>query len=313
MSPEGEREPGPEQRVVVVGLGLMGGSLCRALKAGPDPPTVVGVDVDAAQGSRARDAGAIDRFEMDGEGPVAEADTIVYATALGAARSLMREHAGRWREDALVTDVVSLKAPLLRLAEAEGFGARFVGAHPICGGEASGFGATHADLYRNARIWLCAAPEAAPPLRSRAEAFWRRVGGSPAWIDAQEHDERMAWVSHLPQLVANALTGALDAAGYGPEELGPGGRDMTRLAGSNPDIWRDLLEASAPFTGAGLTSVSRALEVLADLLARREIDRVREFMERTREWRDRAPGEQTDAKGNPVTPGTAAVGEEEGA
>jgi prephenate dehydrogenase len=108
----------------------------------------------------------------------------------------------------------------------------------------------------------------------------------PRWSEAEEHDRRMAWVSHLPQLVANALAGALDAAGYSRDELGPGGRDMTRLAGSNPEIWRDLLEASAPVTGTGLTSVSNALNILADLLARREVDRIAEFMARTRSWKE---------------------------
>jgi prephenate dehydrogenase len=94
----------------------------------------------------------------------------------------------------------------------------------------------------------------------------------------------MAWVSHLPQLVSNALAGALDAAGCERAELGPGGRDMTRLAGSSPEVWRDLLQASAPVTGLGLTSVANGLNVLADLLARRDVDRIAEFMERTRRW-----------------------------
>jgi prephenate dehydrogenase len=278
----GDRRP----VVAVVGLGLMGGSLCRRLSQGSRPPLVLASDRDAIQCMAALESGVVDRVDPDPAAVVSEADVVVYAVPLGATMELLREHAGLWREDALVTDMVSLKGPLLRAAARGGFADRFVGAHPICGGEASGFGAGRADLFEGARVWLCADPSVSEEFRSRAFGFWQGVGGEAEWIDAEEHDRKMAWVSHLPQLVANALAGALDAAGHHPSELGPGGRDMTRLAGSNPEIWRDLLEASAPVTGTGLTSVSNALNVLADLLARRDVDRIAEFMERTRNWRN---------------------------
>ena len=264
----------------------MGGSLCRALRSAGSASRILGSDPDLAQGSRALDAGAVDLFDPSAESVVGEADVVVYAAPLRTTLELVRAHASLWKEGALVTDMVSLKASLVRAAEAGGFASRFVGAHPICGGEVSGFAASRGDLFDGATIWLCASPEASESARARAEAFWQSVSGVPRWSEAEEHDRRMAWVSHLPQLVANALAGALDAAGYSRDELGPGGRDMTRLAGSNPEIWRDLLEASAPVTGTGLTSVSNALNILADLLARREVDRIAEFMARTRSWKE---------------------------
>ena len=186
--------------------------------------------------------------------------------------------------EAILTDVVSLKEPILRAARRAGLSQRFIGAHPICGGESSGFAAGSGDLFRGATIWLSAGAEASPEAGRCVESFWRALGGMPRWVAAEEHDRRMGWVSHLPQLVSTALAAALDAQGCTRGELGPGGRDMTRLAGSNPAIWRDLLEVSAPVTGTGLTGVANALNVLADLLARRDIERVVEFMERTRRW-----------------------------
>jgi prephenate dehydrogenase len=183
-----------------------------------------------------------------------------------------------------ITDMVSVKAPVVRSMRDAGLAPRFVGAHPICGGAGSGFAAGSADLFDDATVWLCAGSETSSETKEEIARFWAAVGARPKWTDAAEHDRRMAWVSHLPQLLANALAGALDSAGYTRSELGPGGRDMTRLAGSNPEIWRDLLEVSAPVTGVGITSVSNALNVLADLLARREMDRIAEFMERTRTW-----------------------------
>ncbi len=275
----------PGGAVAVVGLGLMGGSLCRALRASRTAPTILASDPDPLQGAAALEAGAVDRFEPEAEAIVGKADVVVYAAPLGPTVRMVAAHAGLWRADALVTDMVSLKAPVLRAIRRGGGSDRFVGAHPICGGESSGFGASRPGLFEGARVWLCATEDATAEARGRAEAFWGGLGSEPRWAEAEEHDRRMAWVSHLPQLVANALAGALHAQGFSPDELGPGGRDMTRLAGSNPEIWRDLLDASAPVTGAGLTSVSNALNALADLLARREVDRIAEFMDRTRSWR----------------------------
>ena len=284
VSGEGEAASTP-RTVAVVGLGLMGGSLCRALKSGASPPYIIGLDVSPVAGARALEAEAIDRYEPDGRRGLEEADVVVYAAPLGATLSLIGEQADCWKDGVLLTDTVSLKQPVLNAASAAGLAHRFVGGHPICGGERSGFHAGTTDLFEGATVWLSVGEEVSEEVRARAETFWTGVGGVPRWVEATEHDRRMAWVSHLPQLVANALAGALDAAGCERDELGPGGRDMTRLAGSSPEIWRDLLEASAPVTGTGLTSVSKALNVLADLLARRELDRIAEFMERTRRWR----------------------------
>lgn len=283
ISGEGEVDNSP-RTVAVVGLGLMGGSLCRALKSGASSPHIIGMDVSPVVGAKAMEAGAIDRYEPDSRRALEEVDVVVYAAPLGATLSLIGEQADCWKDEALLTDTVSLKKPVLNAAAVAGLAHRFVGAHPICGGEGSGFDAGTAELFEGATVWLSVGDEVSEQARARAEAFWTVVGGVPRWVEAAEHDRRMAWVSHLPQLVANALAGALDAAGCERDELGPGGRDMTRLARSSPEIWRDLLEASAPVTGTGLTSVSNALNVLADLLARRELDRIAEFMERTRRW-----------------------------
>lgn len=270
--------------VTVVGLGLMGGSLCRAIKAAAPGCEVIGVDPRAAEGALALEAGAIDRYEADLEGAVVGADLVVVATPLGVALDLFRTRRGALGAARRLTDMVSVKAPVQRAAEDAGLSGIYVGAHPICGGTGSGFSAGRADLFEGASVWLCAGSSVTDTLKQEIEGFWASVGGRIEWSEAQDHDRRMAWVSHLPQLVANALAGALDSAGFSREELGPGGRDMTRLAGSNPEIWKDLLEVSAPVTGVGITSVSNALNVLADLLARREIGRIAEFMERTRTW-----------------------------
>jgi prephenate dehydrogenase len=270
--------------VAIVGLGLMGGALARTLRAGAPGVRIHGIDPDTLVGARALDDGVIDRFALPGERLASEADLVVLSAPLGAALAFIGDEGPHLGADTLVTDVVSLNAPLLRRGRAAGVSSRLVTAHPLCGSERSGYAEGPQGLYDGARVFLSAVDDASPRARNSIEGFWRAVGGVPEWIDAEEHDRRMAWVSHLPQLVANALAGALDAAGFEPVDLGPGGRDMTRLAGSSPAMWKELLAESAQVTGTGLTSVSRALNVVADLLARRDIDRIAEFMEVTREW-----------------------------
>ncbi|MEX2531381.1 MAG: prephenate dehydrogenase [Gemmatimonadota bacterium] len=280
--------------MAVVGLGLMGGSLLRTLAELPDRPALLGVDPDPVRGAQSLEGGFLDRYAPPGSALPYEAELVVLACPLGAATRFLREEGSSLPASTLVTDVVSLNAPILTGARSAGIVDRTVTAHPMCGSERSGLPAQRADLYRGERVWLSASSEATPAVRRRIEGFWRAVGSDPRWIDPEDHDRSMAWVSHLPQLVANALAGALDAQGFQPADLGPGGRDMTRLARSSPVIWKELLEHSAPVTGTGLTSISRALNAVADLLARRETDRIVEFMELTRRW---AAGEATPGDG----------------
>lgn len=299
MTPRNPDPPPGAGTVAIVGLGLMGGSLARALKALPEPPRVLAVETDPVQAALALDAGVVDRFEPSGPGLLSDADVVVYAVPLGVTLRLLAEHREAWAERALITDLAGMKAPVVELAVRQGFGDRFVGAHPFCGAEGSGFRAGREGLYAGATVFLACDDAVPPESRRRAEAFWTAVGGRPRWVDPVEHDRRMAWVSHLPQLVASALAGALDAAGWGPADLGPGGRDMTRLADASPEVWKPLLEASAGPTGAGLTSVSRALNALADLLARRDLDHIADFLARTREWTRREAG-SANGTGRPV-------------
>ena len=272
-------------RVAVIGLGLMGGSLARALKALEAPPYVLGSDPAPGRGARARSAGAVDDLYDDPLDAVAGADTVVYATPLSTTLALLERHGGGFLPDALVMDVASLKAPVQERIVALDLAEQWVGAHPMAGDERSGFEASRPDLYGGATIWLtAAAPEHF--MKERSEAFWRSVGGVPAWIDAGAHDDRMALVSHMPQVVANALAATLAENGMLRRDLGPGGRDMTRLAGSAPSLWLPLLEASAHRVAPALRELAGALDALADALEADDLSAIREIMTRTAAWKE---------------------------
>jgi prephenate dehydrogenase len=155
----------------------------------------------------------------------------------------------------------------------------------MCGGETSGFAASRADLYEGARVWIVAdgAPDAAV---ARVEGFWRAVGCVPMRTDADAHDRLMVAVSHLPQLTANVLARVLDDAGVAADALGPGGRDMTRLAASSPAVWRDLLAAAPATLPAMLREVAAGARALAERIERGDIDAVEAGMAATRRWRE---------------------------
>lgn len=274
----------PFERVAIVGLGLVGGSLARALRGVPEPPEIRATSRDEADLRAARAEGVVDEVAPTAEAILPGADLVVYATPLHPTLRLLGEHVEHLERETVLTDVVGLKAPVLQRVEELGLTDRYVGAHPMAGSEGSGYGEADADLFRNARVWMVhgGAPE---EVRRQVQAVWEGVGGAPRWTDAAEHDRSVIWCSHLPQILANALAGALDSQGFTPDDLGPGGRDMTRLAGSPPDLWKDLFAASAPGLGPAVTSVHRALEVVADLLQKRDLHTLGEFMETTRRWR----------------------------
>ena len=270
--------------VAVVGLGLIGGSLVRGLAGQPAPPRVLGVSPDAGDREGAeRQPGVV--AVADAADVVGEADVVVYATPMHVILDLLPVHARRFRDDALVTDVAGLKRPVLDAARQAGLAGRFVGSHPMAGGEATGFDGGRPDLFQDAQVWLCADPPLDPFRSARIEAFWRALGASPEWADPDVHDRLMVQVSHLPQLVSNALALALESAGVAPANLGPGGRDMTRLAASSPGVWADLIGYTTTDAAKLLRELGAQVEGLAARLEAGEVEAVAELMAQTRAWR----------------------------
>jgi prephenate dehydrogenase len=245
--------------VAVVGLGLVGGSLARALTA--SGYRVTGVDwphvVRRALRARVIAAGKT-RTEA-----VSSADVIVLAAPPGTNLRLLRRLAKVAPPRLVITDVSSVKGEIGR--EAARLGLRgFVGGHPMAGTERRGFGASSAGLFRGAAWWLVPAPD--PRATRLVRALVRAAGARPIATDAATHDRTMAFLSHVPQVVAWAL---LEAARGDPvarrhlRRAGPGFRGMTRLARSPRPLWEDILAANR-------VEVRRALAALVRRLERRE-------------------------------------------
>lgn len=279
-----EAPPPRFERVGIVGLGLLGGSLARALKTLPDPPLIRAFSLHEQDLRIARRAGAVDEVTAEAAEAAADQDLVVYAAPLEATLGLLSAHADVWAPGTVVTDVVSLKQPLLERVRRLGAAGRYVGAHPMAGGEGSGFEASRPGLFRDAVVWLVRG-DADSAAAEAVAALWSALDARPRWTEAERHDRRMVWVSHLPQVVANALASVLSEEEFASHELGPGGRDMTRLAASSPEMWQDLLAASGPELAPALRAVARELEEIARWVGDGDVESVTDLMGRTRRWR----------------------------
>ncbi len=273
----------PFSKIGIVGLGLMGGSLARALRRLPETPSVVALSNDAVELKKALDLGIVDRTENDPGAFLEGLDLVVYCTPLNATLALLSHHEGLLGPTTAITDVVSLKVPVVEQAQALGLQGRFVGSHPLCGGEGSGFDASREDLYSGSKVWVVPG-EADSTIVGFIEDFWRSLGSKAVSIEAAAHDTLMAVVSHLPQLTANALALTLEDLEVFRTDLGPGGTDMTRLAGSSADVWTDLFEhAPAALNDALVTFEGRLAEIRTLVEAGKGED-LRDLMQKTRAW-----------------------------
>ena len=276
------------RNVLIVGLGLMGGSLAKALKRDPARGvTISAFTAEPAAAERARRDGTIDRALDDPRTAFPSADVIVYATPVAATLDLLEAHAPLLRTcRAAVTDVCSVKLAVVTRARGLGLD-RFVGGHPLCGGERSGYDAARADLYDGACVYLVGAGD--PAADETVAATWRSAGADVEPIDAGLHDERMAWVSHLPQVLASGLASTLAREHVAPEQLGPGGRDMVRLAASSPALWVEILRANRHHVAPALRAFTAELHHFEAALAAGDEHALHDLLSRARGWRMERP------------------------
>lgn len=273
------------RRVAVLGLGLIGGSLARALAKRARDLTVIGWSPSIGERAQALEEAVVHAAPTAWEEAVEEADVVVLAMPLEACLRVLPELAGLTGPDATLTDVASLKVPLMRVARTSGLTDRWVGGHPLAGSEGSGFRHARGTLFDGARVWLTM-DGAGERHVQRVRALWRTAGAEPRDIDAEEHDRSMALVSHLPQLVANALAAELANKGVETDALGPGGRDMTRLAASPSGMWLDLFRHAQEGLPAALRGVAGTLEATAAALESRDLARLEALMKETRAWKE---------------------------
>jgi len=267
----------------------MGGSLARALKNLPEPPHIRALSENAEDVRAGLEEGAVDEGARNPEHLLRDRDLVVYGTPLRATVDLLGRHRPFLEPEAVVTDLASLKDPVLTRVQDLGLQDRYVGSHPMVGGTGSGFGASSVDLFRGARVWVVPGSGGDSGITGRLLELWGSLGARPRVVGAGEHDRSMVWVSHLPQLTGNALAMALEGAGVARSRLGSGGLDMTRLAGSPAEMWMEILQGAPSDLSRALEALGNAVEELRGLVDREDWEGVGDRMRTTREWVEEKP------------------------
>jgi prephenate dehydrogenase len=233
----------------LVGCGLMGGSFALALKRAGLVRRVVGFSPSEATRQRALDMGVIDAAALDASQAAHGSDLVLVAVPVAATQSTLESLATALSPHGLLMDVGSTKRDVVQAATLA-LGdklATFVPAHPIAGKEVSGVAHADVDLYTGCQVILTPIAQTGTTQLAKAQAVWAALGAQVRTMSALDHDSAFAAVSHLPHMLAFAAMNALNAQDQGAHFLslaGPGFRDFSRIAASDPAVWRDILHAN---------------------------------------------------------------------
>jgi len=261
------------QRLALIGCGLMGGSFALALRQAGLVDHVVGFSASEGTRAKALKLGVIDSASGSAAEAVQGADLVLVAVPVRATEATLRAIDPVLSPAALVMDVGSTKADVVRAAE-QALGeriAQFMPAHPICGKEVAGIAHADANLYKGQQLILTPLPAHSAAQIERARAVWAALGCSVKTLEPQVHDEALAAVTHFPHLLAFAFMDSLMQQADGERYLalaGPGFRDSTRIAAGDPDLWADALLANATQVIAQSQRLHQSLHALEALVQR---------------------------------------------
>ena len=278
-------------RIAVLAVGLIGGSLAKALRAKGFANEIVGWGRKEENLKRGVELGVIDSYSLDLAEAVTGADIVVVATPTLIAADMLHRLAPLVSESTIVTDVASVKGNLL-IAAKEAFGkvpANLVLGHPIAGSEQSGVEAANADLYINHKVILTPTAETSIGALETVRQMWEATGACLTTMPVEEHDEVLAATSHLPHILAYALVDAL--AGREEQrkifEYAAGGfRDFTRIASSDPKMWHDISLANKPALLKMIDAFSSQLLELRGAIEESDSDAIMASFGRAKDARD---------------------------
>ncbi|MBW8865379.1 MAG: prephenate dehydrogenase/arogenate dehydrogenase family protein [Verrucomicrobia bacterium] len=237
------------QKISIIGVGLLGGSIGLAVRRRKLAREVAGYVRRAASLKDCERAGAVDYATTDLLAAVSNADLVILCTPLAQMRSLTEQILPALKRGAIVTDVGSVKAGVVRELDAvlKKSGVHFVGSHPMAGGEKMGVLAARADLFKNAVCVVTPSKNSKAGAVSKVDRFWEALGARTLRLDPAQHDLAVSRASHLPHVVAATLAGlVLDSRQPKAQAAlcANGFRDTTRIASGSPEMWRDIVLAN---------------------------------------------------------------------
>ena len=284
----------PFRKITIIGVGLLGGSIGLAVKRRKlaSRGGVGGFVRRTASLKDCERAGALDFATTDLLAAVWDADLVILCTPLAQMRSRVRQMLPALKRGAIVTDVGSVKASVVRELESlvARAGAHFVGSHPMAGAEKTGVGAASADLFVNAACVVTPTRKSNPAAVRQVEQFWKSLGARTLRLAPKQHDSLVSRSSHLPHVLAAALASyILNPAG--PKQQAAlcanGFRDTTRIASGSPEMWRDIALANRKNLRRALEGLVFDLKKFQRLLAGADANAIMRFFETAKTRRDR--------------------------
>jgi len=279
-------------RLCIIGVGLIGGSLARALRDAGACREVVGAGRNEVNLQTAVELGVIDRYETDLTQAVSGADMVVVCVPLGAMEGVFKAIKGQLADEVVLTDVGSAKGSVIEAAQ-RAFGSVpefFVPGHPIAGTEQSGVEASFPGLYNDRRVILTPLPDTSIRATERVRDMWQAAGAQVVSMNPVHHDAVLAATSHLPHLLAYSLVDTLARLDDNDEvfEYAAGGfRDFTRIASSDPVMWRDVCLANGDAIVLMVEHYINDLQVLSEAIRKHDGQQLLDVFSAAKAARDR--------------------------
>ena len=279
------------RKITIIGIGLLGGSLGLAARKLRLAKEIAGYARREKTIAEAERLSVLDYATTDLLAAVSGADLVILCTPLAQMRSLTEQFLPALKRGAIVTDVGSVKADVVRELQAlvGKAGAYFIGSHPMAGGEKMGVLAAKADLYASAVCVITPTKKSNPAAVRKVEQFWKSIGARTLRLDASKHDLLVSRTSHLPHIAAAALAGLILDPKHPRSQVGlcaTGFRDTTRIASGSPEMWRDIALANRKNVSQSVDTLVAELKKFQVALKRNDALAVEKFFATAKERRD---------------------------
>ena len=280
------------KKLCVIGVGLIGGSLAIALRRAGFCEEIIGAGRNVDRLQVAKDLGVVDSFTTDLVEAVADADMAFVSVPMGAMAAVFKQIDGHLKPGAVITDGGSAKVSVMKDAKEylKRSYSQFVAGHPIAGTEQSGVEAAFGELYQNRRVIITPTYDTNKRAAEKVTAMWQAAGAQVESMSANHHDNILAGTSHLPHLLAYGLVNCLfessDSENYFKFAAG-GFRDFTRIASSDPVMWRDICLSNKSALLDSLSQYQSELDRLKDAITKDDADQLLSYFQSAKKSRDK--------------------------
>lgn len=274
-------------KVTIIGVGLIGGSLGLALKEKRITKRIIGVGRREESLKIALEKKEVDEVTTDQASGVRDADLVVIATPLELTVETFEKIIPHLKKGCVVTDVGSVKGPILKRIDHP----FFIGGHPLAGSEKRGPQSARADLFKEATVVLTPVEKTDEKALALIKSMWQDLGAKALFLSPEVHDELVAFTSHLPHILATSLTNLIAALAEKEEKvlslMGEGFRDTTRIAASPPSMWQEICLANREEISKAIKRFKEILSEMEEALSKEEKDKLLHKFEKAKETRDK--------------------------